>query len=269
MSWEPTPQEIEEKLIALAYLWGDIEESTEDIAWTPADEARTKLAEPISKAFRVEVIFDRNGWNDPCTYYVLSYDVTDSEARVAAETVERNPTLRTLINHVAHPWHSTDNLIVQRVPPSTAVTGELCRRAWEKHPARTEPALDDLPEEQAPHAQIGFEKRDVYWLTPIEAKFYDAARESALFFAVQPWIQGTDRRYRLDFLFFYDSKPHAVELDGHDWHQGAAQPRRPTPEVVGDARHPRPPLHRLAGSRRRGGVRHRAAEPAARSTSRP
>ena len=76
MIWEPTTEEIEEKLIALAYLWGAIEESTEDIAWTPADVARTKLAEPIRKAFRVEVIFDRNDWNDPCTYYVLFYDVT-------------------------------------------------------------------------------------------------------------------------------------------------------------------------------------------------
>ena len=59
-----------------------------------------------------------------------------------------------------------------------------------------EPTLDDLPTEQPPEAQIGFEKREVYWLTPIEAKFYDAARETALFFAVQPWIQGTDRRYQ-------------------------------------------------------------------------
>ena len=64
MSWEPTEQEIEEKLIALAYLWGDIEESTEDIPFTPAHEARTKLAEPIRKAFRVEVVFDYNG----CTW---------------------------------------------------------------------------------------------------------------------------------------------------------------------------------------------------------
>ena len=39
MTREPTTEEIEEKLIALAYLWGDIEESTEDIPFTPADEA--------------------------------------------------------------------------------------------------------------------------------------------------------------------------------------------------------------------------------------
>jgi len=35
VAWEPTQQEIEEKLISLAYLWGDIEESTEDIPFTP------------------------------------------------------------------------------------------------------------------------------------------------------------------------------------------------------------------------------------------
>jgi very-short-patch-repair endonuclease len=223
VTWEPTQQEIEEKLIELAYLWGDIEESTEDIPFTTVDEARTRLAEPIRKAFRVEVIFDHNGWNDPCTYYVLSYDVTDKEARRAADTVEGNPTLRTLINRVARPWHSSDNLIVSRVPPGTPVRGQICRRAWEAHPPQPEPSLDDLPEEEAPHAQVGFVKRDVYWLTPIEAKFYDAARESALFFAVQPWIQGTDRRYRPDFMFFYDGKPHVVELDGHEWHKTKEQ----------------------------------------------
>jgi len=226
VSWEPTEQEIEEKLIAQAYLWGDIEESTEDIPFTTKEEARNRLAEPLRKAFRVEVIFDRNGWNDPCTYYVLLYDVRDAEARLAADTVDNNGTLREMVNHIAHPWHGTDNLIVRRVLPSTAVSGQLCRRAWETHPAHTEPSLDDLPEEPEPQAQIGFVKRDVYWLSPIEAKFYDAARESALFFAVQPWIQGTDRRYRLDFMFFYDGKPHAVELDGHEWHKTKEQRSR-------------------------------------------
>jgi hypothetical protein len=54
---------------------------------------------------------------------------------------------------------------------------------------------------------MGYVQRDRFWLTPIEAKFYDAARESSLFFAVQPWIQGTDRRYRPDFMFFYDGRP--------------------------------------------------------------
>jgi very-short-patch-repair endonuclease len=68
-------------------------------------------------------------------------------------------------------------------------------------------------------------KRDQYWLTPIELPFYDALRETGLFFAVQPWIQGTDRRYRLDFLVWYDGGTVAVELDGHEYHKSKEQRR--------------------------------------------
>ena len=107
--------------------------------------------------------------------------------------------------------------------PATLVEGQICRRLGEPHPRPAEPTLEDLPAEPPPQARVGFERRDAYWLTPIEAKFYDAARETGLFFAVQPWIQGTDRRYRPDFIFFYDGRPHVVELDGHDWHKSREQ----------------------------------------------
>ena len=40
----------------------------------------------------------------------------------------------------AHPWHNRDNLIVRRVPPGTPVQGQICRRAWEKHPYPASPA---------------------------------------------------------------------------------------------------------------------------------
>ena len=61
--------------------------------------------------------------------------------------------------------------------------------------------------------------KDGYWLTPIEVPFYDALRETGLVFAVQPWIQGVERRYRLDFLIFYDGGMVVVELDGHESHK--------------------------------------------------
>jgi very-short-patch-repair endonuclease len=35
--------------------------------------------------------------------------------------------------------------------------------------------------------------------------------------------RGTDRRYRLDFLAFYDGAAVAVELDGHGWHKTKEQ----------------------------------------------
>ncbi|MDX6590841.1 MAG: hypothetical protein QOJ13_37 [Gaiellales bacterium] len=60
---------------------------------------------------------------------------------------------------------------------------------------------------------------DGYQLTPIEVPFYKALRETGLVFAVQPWIQGTDRHYRPDFLVFYDGGAVVVELDGHEYHK--------------------------------------------------
>jgi very-short-patch-repair endonuclease len=70
---------------------------------------------------------------------------------------------------------------------------------------------------------VGLVERDGYWLTPIEVPFYDALRETALLFSVQPWMQTTDRRYRFDFLIHYDGGVLAVELDGHDFHKTKEQ----------------------------------------------
>jgi very-short-patch-repair endonuclease len=60
-------------------------------------------------------------------------------------------------------------------------------------------------------------EKDGYKLTPIEEPFYNALRDTGLTFAVQPWVQGTDRRYRVDFIVFHEGRSVAVELDGHDW----------------------------------------------------
>ncbi len=87
------------------------------------------------------------------------------------------------------------------------------------------PDVTDLPMEK-PESQVPLVERDGYWLTPIEVPFYDALRDTGLFFAVQPWIQGVDRRYRLDFLVFYGGGTVAVELDGHEWHKTKEQRQR-------------------------------------------
>ena len=47
------------------------------------------------------------------------------------------------------------------------------------------------------------EQRGPFYLTPIEAPFYDALAETGLTFAVQPWIQHAATQYRPDFLVFY------------------------------------------------------------------
>jgi very-short-patch-repair endonuclease len=233
MGWEPTPEEIEDKLIAWSYIWGDIEEQLLGEVWVqhePDDLVqieRAQTSELVGKAFRVEAVFDWNGWGDPCSEFHLLFDVTDAEARKAAHVFEsrttQRQTLSQAISQLGHPWHSENNLVIRTVTQSTPVIGQICRRIGEQHPPSREPTLDDLPAEKPPAAQIGFERRDVYWLTPIEAKFYDAARETGLTFAVQPWIQGTDKRYRADFIFFYDGRPHVVELDGHEWHKTKEQ----------------------------------------------
>ena len=53
--------------------------------------------------------------------------------------------------------------------------------------------------------------------------FYDALRDTGLVFAVQPWIQGVETRFRLDFLIFYDAGMVGVELDGHETHKTKEQ----------------------------------------------
>lgn len=60
-------------------------------------------------------------------------------------------------------------------------------------------------------------------LTPIEAPFYDALAETGLTFSTQTWFQHADRRYRVDFIVWYDGRGVVVELDGHDYHKTKEQ----------------------------------------------
>lgn len=229
MGRRPSEQEIENKLIELAYIWGDIEEELETLAGRTDPESYdldelmdSGLSAAVGWAFRVEARFGENEWGDPCTVYVLCYDVAESGARETAKVVENSETLRRLIVDKARPWHTRDFLLATLVPRSVPVQGQICRRFTEAHPASRTPSLDDVPSPR-PESGVDLVNRDGYWLTPIEVPFYAALRETGLTFAVQPWIQGTDRRYRLDFLVFYDGGAVAVELDGHDWHKTKEQ----------------------------------------------
>lgn len=116
-------------------------------------------------------------------------------------------------------------MTIRQVPVSTPVEGQVCRRLGQDHPPKSTPSVEDVPTER-PESAVGLVQRDDYWLTPIEVPFYDALRETGLTFAVQPWIQGTDRRYRVDFLVFYGGATVAVELDGHEWHKTKEQRAR-------------------------------------------
>jgi very-short-patch-repair endonuclease len=223
VNWEPKAADIDEKLTELVYAWGDIEEEIEARALEGDNEAGF-LSSVLSHAFRVEAVFDHNGWMDPCTFYVLLYDVADREARDAARDLEEHGGgLRRLILERARPWHTRDFLRIRTVAKSTPLeSGEICRRLGQKHPPAILPSLEDVPTDH-PASAVGLTGKDGYWLTPIEVPFYDALRETGLVFAVQPWIQGTDRRYRVDFLVFYGGEAIAVELDGHDWHKTKEQ----------------------------------------------
>ncbi len=225
--WEPTDQEVEEKLTEMAYIWGDIEEKIE-VEARDADNPISNeqfLSEAVGKAFRVEAVYDENDFSDPCSSYILLYDVADKGARSTVETLDRLGLRASLSRHIvkmARPWHNHHHLHVKLVPRSTPVEGQICRRVGQERPPTTTPLLEDIPLEK-PESAVGLVERDGYWLTPIEAPFYDALRDTGLTFAVQPWIQGTDSRYRPDFLVLYGGQAAAVELDGHDWHKTKEQ----------------------------------------------
>ena len=232
MNWEPSAQEIEEKLIEMAYIWGDIEEQME-IAASEAEAGPISdeqfLAESVGNAFRVEAIFDRNDFNDPCSTYLLLFDVADKSSRKATDTIERFRLRQMLSEYIrdhARPWHSDDHLRLKLVPRSIPIEGQVCRRLGEEHPPQVTPSLDDVPPYRPSAGSVELIERTPHWLTPIEAPFYDALRETGLTFAVQPWVEGPSGKYRLDFLVFYDGGAVGVELDGHEWHKTKEQRSR-------------------------------------------
>jgi very-short-patch-repair endonuclease len=230
MGWEkPTPDAIQEKLVELAYVWGDIEEEIETEASRDAESDDYEvgmsrfLSDVIGRAFRVEVVYDENDFGDPCTVYNLLYDVESEKAREGAALLRTDgDRLNRLILDKADPWHSNYFLQIRVVPASTPVKGEICRRIGQDHPKRKDATLDDVPSVK-PTSSVPLVERGPYHLTPIEAKFYDELAETGLTFAVQPWVEGPGARYRPDFLVFYDGESYAIELDGHEFHKTKEQ----------------------------------------------
>jgi very-short-patch-repair endonuclease len=227
---EPTTQEIEEKLIEMAYIWGDIEERLERDGDESAEGPLADVAQAgflLREAFRVEAVMTRNGFDDPCSSYLVLFDVADPKARKTvarlADGILDHHILSPYILEHARPWHSNDHLEIKLVPRSQPVEGQICRRRGEQHPAKVNPSLDDVPTFVPSGSTVPLVQRGPYHLTPIEAAFYDALAETGLTFSVQPWFQQADKRYRNDFLVFYDGGVVAVELDGHEFHKTKEQ----------------------------------------------
>jgi hypothetical protein len=129
MQWQPSPQEIEDKLIEMAYVWGDIEEelerAVEDIPFDNVTTTRARTAPRVARAFRVEAVYDENGFGDPCSIYELLFDVADHDARVRQRASFKATRLRSANSSATWPVRGT------------AMTS--CKSSWPR-PARRFPA---------------------------------------------------------------------------------------------------------------------------------
>jgi very-short-patch-repair endonuclease len=226
---------VEETLVEMTYRWSDIELALP--GWyrpvkratggDERDEFGSRVAEAIGNAFRVEAIYEEweDGYTGETDYrfgYVFFFDVESKKARDAAQAVRSEE--RSLANVIRKLSNASRDVRVRVVSKGTPSEGQICGRPFEP-PPKKHIDVTDVPTEK-PDSNVPLTKRDGYWLTPIEVPFYDALRESALVFAVQPRIQGTQGRYRLDFLIFYDGGTIAVELDGHESHKTKEQRKR-------------------------------------------
>jgi very-short-patch-repair endonuclease len=53
---------------------------------------------------------------------------------------------------------------------------------------------------------------------------YRALQEQNLVFTPLCWIVHQNRRrYRTDFMIYYEGRAYALEIDGHDWHKSKDQ----------------------------------------------
>jgi very-short-patch-repair endonuclease len=198
-----TPQN--EDLTAALRVWPEVEQEL------LADPELNELADAVRLAFRVEV-----GPGYPVgTEYVLLFDVEDPERRRAAAFVNQDHRLRPIA--VGLLPGVLVGVEVRMVSERKPIEGEVCPRAMSSVPAT--PDLEELPNPDPPESNVPLVERDYYWLTPIEEPFYDALRETDLTFSVQPWIQHGDKRYRIDFMVFWNGRAVAVELDGHEGHK--------------------------------------------------
>jgi len=223
----------DETVVEMAYRWADIEDEMKN--WVrhlgkPNEEPVGRgIAEALSHAFRVEAMVVESDVDiDGDVYFSYGYrilfDVEDRKARAAAQAV-RDEADRMLAKVIATAFSGvTHSVEVRVVSIGTPAQGQVCGRPGQPPPKR-HIDVSDVPADK-PDSNVPLTQRDQYWLTPIEVPFYDALRETGLVFAVQPWVQGTDSRFRLDFLVFYDGGMVAVELDGHETHRSKEQRMR-------------------------------------------
>jgi hypothetical protein len=185
--------------------------------------------------------------------YEVLFDVADEQAREAAKTVRSGITTvqKVIKTEFSGAEHGVEVRVVSIGTPAEA---QVCGRPGQP-PPKDHIDVSDVPIEK-PDSNVPLVQRDQYWLTPIEVPFYDALRETSLVFAVQPWIQGVESRFRLDFLVFYDGGMVAVELDGHETHKTKEQRTRDAKRTAGL---PRARYGRSAGRVLRSPATHRSA----------
>lgn len=222
----------DELMIEMAYRWADIETGIEGWVYNLGKENEQAIgkavAPALAEAFRVEAKTYEE-WNDyehEVYYrhgYEILYDVESRVSRDAAKVVRDEVRLVRRVIKDAFSGAEYD-VAVRVVSVGTPAEGQICARPWQAPP---KPHLDveDIKVEK-PESNVPLVQKDGYWLTPIEVPFYDALRETGLVFAVQPWIQGVETRFRLDFLIFFDGGMVAVELDGHETHKTKEQRTR-------------------------------------------
>jgi Protein of unknown function (DUF559) len=209
---------LEELLVEMTYAWSDIERELDE-------DHRGPLLLCLSDAFRVEAVEDENDFRDPNTIYDLLFDAEDPKARTSARQVRQNSELvsRTIKKYV-EVWDRRYDHRVRVVPRSASARGLICGRK-DQPPPKKHIDVTEVPDEK-PDSNVPLVQRDKYWLTPIEVPFYDALRDTGAIFAVQPWVQGVETRFRPDFMVFYDGGIVVVELDGHESHKSREQRTR-------------------------------------------
>lgn len=224
---------LDDTLVEMTYRWGDVE--LELPRWTrknPSDlsnpiQIGAHVAAAIEKAFRVEALLvdeanDFGAWEQP--EYHLLFDVADVEARDGAARVRKETRFVERVIAAEFGGGAEPTVGVRVCSSGTPATGQICGRGFEP-PPKTFLDVTEIPTPK-PGGDVPYIEKDNYWLTPIEVPFYDALRDTGAIFAVQPWVQGVETRYRPDFMVFYDGGIAVVELDGHETHKSREQRTR-------------------------------------------
>lgn len=207
-------------LIEMSFAWQDIERVVA--------QRHPELAGALAQSFRVEAVAGENDWGDPHNVFHIFFDPAGD--RDAIRTVrDANHVLHRIIQAHIQLYDYRESHEVRVLPPEAlngAEDGSVeCERLNSR---RANVSVEDVPIPKPSGTGVPFEKIDGYDLTPIEVPFYKALRETGATFAVQPWVQGTDARFRPDFIVFYDGGAVVVELDGHEGHKTQEQRTRDT-----------------------------------------